>query len=79
MQDHKDEFRSNVTFQEVARFCIKFGYDAANKRNMCDACAGTGKPVSGLECMCGGTGRMSDAANYLRERLVTVSAELGKK
>lgn len=36
----------------------------------CDACGGTGKPVSGLACMCRGSGRMSDAAIYLRERLV---------
>lgn len=37
--------------------------------NQCDACAGTGQPVSGKPCMCGGTGRMSDAARYLREQL----------
>ncbi len=37
--------------------------------NHCDACVGTGKPISGLPCMCGGTGRMSDAARYLREQL----------
>lgn len=37
-------------------------------RNICDACAGTGTPTSGPGCMCGGSGRMSDAAYYLRER-----------
>ena len=36
----------------------------------CDACAGTGKPTSGRSCMCGGSGRMSDAARYLRKELV---------
>jgi len=36
--------------------------------NMCDACAGTGTPTSGPGCMCGGSGKMSDAAHYLRER-----------
>lgn len=41
-----------------------------SENNMCDACAGTGKPISGKPCMCGGTGRMSDAAVYLREQLV---------
>lgn len=39
------------------------------RENMCDACAGTGKPASGEPCMCGGSGKMSDAARYLRERL----------
>lgn len=34
--------------------------------NHCDACGGTGTPVSGIPCMCGGTGKMSDAAVYLR-------------
>lgn len=42
--------------------------------NQCDACAGTGKPVSGIPCMCGGTGKMSDAAVYLRERLSSLEA-----
>lgn len=42
--------------------------------NVCDACVGTGKPISGLPCMCGGTGRMSDAARHLREELVTARA-----
>lgn len=37
-------------------------------RNVCDACAGTGTPTSGPGCMCGGSGRMSDAVHYLRER-----------
>ena len=37
-------------------------------RNICDACAGTGTPTSGPGCMCGGSGKMSDAAHYLRER-----------
>jgi hypothetical protein len=34
----------------------------ARERDQCDACAGTGKPISGLPCMCKGTGRMSVAA-----------------
>lgn len=47
--------------------------------NMCDACAGTGTPNSGLPCMCGGTGKMSDAARYLREQLVSKEAELSQE
>ena len=42
---------------------------AAEAENMCDACMGTGEPTSGKPCMCGGTGKMSDAAIYLREQL----------
>lgn len=41
--------------------------------NICDACAGTGTPASGGICMCGGSGKMSDAARYLREKLVASS------
>lgn len=43
--------------------------------NMCDACAGTGKPASGKPCMCGGTGKMSCAALLLRKTLVDVTPE----
>lgn len=35
----------------------------------CDACGGTGHPVSGDPCMCGGTGRAVDAVSYLRSQL----------
>ena len=52
---------------------------AENKRlkdeNMCDACLGTGDPTSGKPCMCGGSGKMSDAAIYLREQMNRVDTE----
>lgn len=38
--------------------------------NMCDACGGNGKSISGIPCMCGGSGKMSDAARWLRRELV---------
>lgn len=44
--------------------------------NICDACVGTGKPISGLDCMCRGTGRMSEAARFLRERVVALEAAI---
>lgn len=44
--------------------------------NVCDACTGTGKPISGKPCMCGGTGKMSDAAVHLRKMLVEAEVEL---
>lgn len=42
--------------------------------NACDACASTGAPVSGLPCMCRGTGKMSVAALMLREELAQLRA-----
>ena len=44
--------------------------------NHCDACGGTGKPVSGGACMCGGSGRMSDAALTLRADLAAERTKL---
>lgn len=41
---------------------------------MCSSCAGTGKPISGGGCMCGGTGRASDAVAYLLERVVDLES-----
>lgn len=40
--------------------------------NMCDACAGQGVPVSGRPCMCGGSGKKTDAVDLLREELFDV-------
>jgi len=48
---------------------------AARAENICDVCAGTGKPISKKPCMCGGSGKMSDAAKYLREELFKLSAD----
>lgn len=48
---------------------------AARAENMCDACGGNGVPVSLAPCMCGGTGKMSDAARILRRDLIDAIAE----
>lgn len=50
--------------------------DALRAENECDACGGTGKPVSGIPCMCAGTGKMSRAAITLREEVITLRAEV---
>ena len=50
------------------RRLARIGLNSLNE-NMCDACAGTGTPISGLACMCRGTGKLSEAAYYLREQL----------
>lgn len=44
--------------------------------NMCDACAGNGSPISGIPCMCLGSGKMSTAATYLREKLIAADKEV---
>jgi hypothetical protein len=77
----------NVSYQVAARTPDPPGMTPGPRRSLgskarevdpldqCDACGGTGKPLSGKPCMCQGTGRMSVAAIYLRERLVEVEAE----
>lgn len=49
---------------------------AAKAADQCDACLGTGMPISGKPCMCQGTGRMSDAARWLREELVKADTDV---
>ena len=44
--------------------------------DQCDVCCGDGRPISGRPCMCGGSGKMSDTAIYLRERLIEVERQL---
>ncbi len=48
--------------------------EALKADNVCDACAGAGEPFPGKPCMCRGSGKMSNAAVYLREQLVAVTA-----
>jgi hypothetical protein len=40
---------------------------------MCDACVGTGTPLSGKECICNGTGLSSEGFRQLRHQLIDVS------
>lgn len=49
--------------------------DALLLDNICPACAGTGKPESGKLCMCGGSGKASDAVPYLLERLAEFTVD----
>jgi hypothetical protein len=53
---------------------LEFELKAERDENECDACGGSG----GVKCMCNGTGRMSEAARYLRERLVKSTSLLEK-
>lgn len=48
--------------------------EALETYNACDACVGGACPPVG-KCMCGGSGKMSDAAHYLRERFVATEKE----
>ena len=36
----------------------------------CDVCAGTGIPISGIPCICGGTGNALNAVIYLRGEIL---------
>ncbi len=45
------------------------------RENICDACCGAGLPISNLPCMCEGTGKMSEAAYYLRKQLFKSTQE----
>jgi RecJ-like exonuclease len=50
----------------------------AEAENICDACGGTGNPISEKPCMCNGTGKMSVAAIYLREQLTAEREKVAK-
>jgi hypothetical protein len=65
--------KSPAVFRYAAR--LRQEMEELRAQNECDACGGTGKPISGLDCMCGGTGKMSDAARYLREKVVHLESE----
>lgn len=41
----------------------------------CDACAGSGNPISGKPCICGGSGRAVDALANIRNMLVRIVQE----
>lgn len=45
--------------------------------NICDACLGDPSSVLDGNCMCRGTGKMSEAAIYLREQLTKAQFDLG--
>lgn len=57
---------------------IQKDLEQALSENVCDVCFGTGIPESGHPCMCGGSGKMSEAALYLRESLVVANREISK-
>ena len=43
---------------------------------VCDVCAGSGVPLSGKPCICGGSGYSHDEKAGLRRRVLDVQAEL---
>lgn len=68
-RDREDEKR-RATSDADARIAA---LEAENARlrgaAMCDACAGSGTPISGRPCMCGGSGHAADAVIHLRGAL----------
>lgn len=52
--------------KEILRLAARVKKLEAEKDYMCDVCADTGKPLSGLPCICGGTGSGGDEKAGLR-------------
>ena len=42
---------------------------AAQRRSLCNVCGGTGRPTSGRDCICGGSGQMAHEVVGLRTEL----------
>ena len=49
-----------------------------NSDEVCDVCAGTGTPTSGMECICGGSGKLYDASVNLRFQWFRLTNSLGE-
>lgn len=47
-------------------------------RELCSVCAGTGKPVSGILCICGGAGTQSAEVRGLRQELFRLQDDAGE-
>ena len=43
---------------------------------ICSVCAGTGKPISGNPCICGGSGTQADEMAGLRQYIYKLEARL---
>jgi hypothetical protein len=61
--------------------CLPCCIDAAIKEavkaaEMCDVCAGTGKPISGKPCICGGEGTSTAERVGLRKRIMQLEYAL---
>ena len=70
-----DALREIVRRAEKSGICndICKSMHFCNKKAGCDSCAGRGGDP---DCMCGGTGRATDAVIYLRDRLQEATAVL---
>jgi len=53
----------------LADFALALLAERQAERRACSVCAGTGVPVSGLPCICGGSGREADEMVGLRKEL----------
>lgn len=73
--DEECEYASEACGCE-SRAILRSQLAEAESENQCDACGGSGTPVSGPPCMCGGTGKMSEAARNLRQELVNLRTQL---
>lgn len=57
---------------EIAR--LREENERLKSQNLCGVCGGV-PPISGLPCVCGGTGRACDEAQHARELFVALEAE----
>jgi len=64
-------YNASASWLEAKRqlAATKLELEELHAENMCDACGGNGNPVSGFPCMCGGSGKASDAVQHLRKEL----------
>ena len=65
----------------TAFVAVKFGlliYAHRHLFEVCDVCGGTGTPASERPCICGGTGRLSQAAVNMRVALFDAQKEIDR-
>lgn len=74
---HQDGSLYNELYSAGEVRALRARLRRAEGENQCDVCVGSGKPLSGGPCMCGGTGKMSVAAVWLREAWARESSARG--
>ncbi len=66
---------SNAHPDAVAECAHHISLTSAGEPDVCSVCVGTGRPVSGLPCICGGTGSEAAEIAGLRRELFRCNAE----
>ena len=74
LRAERESFREHLEVLVAERDAARSLIDLL-RAPMCSVCAGTGTPVSGLPCVCGGTGREGDEIMGLRRLVHETEAE----